>query len=230
MAVKKTDIYNLMDSMLIRVAIFEDNKLVRESFEAILNGTEGFSCTGAFSSCNNLEHDIQRSSPDVVLMDIEMSGVNGIEATKSITRLYPEVRVLIQTVFEDDDKIFASICAGASGYILKKTSPSRLIEAIQEVTNGGAPMSPTIASKVLQLFQRFAPSASESSGTETGTLSKRENEILKLMKQGYNFHVIAEKIFLSYDTVRTHVRNIYKKLHVTSVNQAIVKAFKRGDL
>ena len=137
---------------MIRVAIFEDNKLVRESFEAILNGTDGFSCTGSFSSCNNLVHDIKKSNPDIVLMDIEMTGINGIEATKTIKSQYPSVRVLIQTVFEDDDKIFASICAGASGFILKKTSPSRLIEAIQEVNEGGAPMSPTIASKVFQLF------------------------------------------------------------------------------
>jgi DNA-binding NarL/FixJ family response regulator len=228
--VKKPDIYSLKESKLIRVAIFEDNKLVRESFEAILNGMEGFCCTGSFSSCNNLAHDIQKSNPDVVLMDIEMIGINGIEATKTITRQYPAIRVLIQTVFEDDDKIFASICAGASGYILKKTSPYRLIEAIQEVNAGGAPMSPTIASKVLQLFQRFAPSASETDPGETVVLSKRESEILKMMKEGDNYHVIASKIFLSYDTVRTHVRSIYKKLHVTSVNQAIVKAFKRGDL
>jgi DNA-binding NarL/FixJ family response regulator len=213
---------------LIRVAIFEDNKLVRESFEAILNGTDGFSCTGSFSSCNNLAHDIKKSNPDIVLMDIEMTGVNGIEATKTIKSQYPAVRVLIQTVFEDDDKIFASICAGASGFILKKTSPSRLVEAIQEVNAGGAPMSPTIASKVFQLFQRFAPGESEPD--ETVALTKRETEILKMMKEGDNFHVIASKIFLSYDTVRTHVRSIYKKLHVTSVNQAIVKAFKRGDL
>ncbi|HEX3080586.1 MAG TPA: response regulator transcription factor [Puia sp.] len=213
---------------MIRVAIFEDNKLVRESFEAILNGTDGFSCTGSFSSCNNLAHDIKKSNPDIILMDIEMTGINGIEATKTIKSQYPSVRVLIQTVFEDDDKIFASICAGASGFILKKTSPSRLVEAIQEVNAGGAPMSPTIASKVFQLFQRFAPG--ETPEGETAALTKRESEILKMMKEGDNFHVIASKIFLSYDTVRTHVRSIYKKLHVTSVNQAIVKAFKRGDL
>lgn len=213
---------------MIRVAIFEDNKLVRESFEAILNGTDGFNCTGSFSSCNNLAHDIKKSNPDIVLMDIEMTGINGIEATKIIKSQYPAVRILIQTVFDDDDKIFASICAGASGFILKKTSPSRLIEAIQEVNEGGAPMSPTIASKVFQLFQRFAPG--ETTEGETVALTKRESEILKMMKEGDNFHVIASKIFLSYDTVRTHVRSIYKKLHVTSVNQAIVKAFKRGDL
>jgi DNA-binding NarL/FixJ family response regulator len=213
--------------MAIRVAVFEDNKLVRESFEAILNGTDGFICTGSFSSCNNLNHDIEKSRPDVVLMDIEMTGVNGIEATKKTREQYPEVKILIQTVFEDDEKIFAAICAGASGYMLKKTSPAKLIDAIQEVYNGGAPMSPGIASRVLHLFQQFAPATKDTSSQEIINLSKREKEILLLMKEGDNFHIIAKKCFLSYDTVRTHVRSIYKKLHVASVNQAIVKAFKQ---
>ena len=212
--------------MPIRVAVFEDNKLVRDSFEAILNGTDGFICTGSFSSCNNLGHDIERSKPNVVLMDIEMPGMNGIEATKKIEQTYPEIKILIQTVFDDDDKIFAAICAGASGYILKKTTPAKLIEAIQEVNAGGSPMSPGVANKVLHLFQQFAPVPKDSL-SEQAMLTLREKEILSLMMEGDNFHTIAKKIFLSYDTVRTHVRNIYKKLHVASVNQAIVKAFKQ---
>jgi DNA-binding NarL/FixJ family response regulator len=213
--------------MAIRVTVFEDNKLVRDSFDAILNGTEGYICTGAFSGCNNLTHDIDRSRPDIVLMDIEMKGVNGIEATKKIRQHYPNVKVLIQTVFEDDDKIFAALCAGASGYILKKTSPAKLIEAIQEVYYGGAPMSPAVATKVIQLFQKFAPPLPETTEEEAVTLSKREKEILQLMMEGDNYRTISEKCFLSYDTVRTHVRSIYKKLHVASVNQALVKAFKQ---
>ena len=132
----------------------------------------------------------------------------------------------MQTVFDDDDKIFASLCAGASGYILKKTSPARLIEAIQEVYYGGAPMSPAVATRVVQLFQKFAPPP-EPPEEEAFALSKREKEILHLMMEGDNYHTIAEKCFLSYDTVRTHVRSIYKKLHVASVNQALVKAFKQ---
>lgn len=211
--------------MPIRVAIFEDNKLIRESFEAILNGTDGFMCTGAFSSCNNVVRDVQRSLPDIVLMDIEMEGVNGIDATRIITQQFPHIKILIQTVFDDDEKIFAAICAGASGYILKKTSPARLIEAIEEVSAGGAPMSPGVASKVLHLFQQFAPV--RPAAEEEEPLSKREKEILSLMMQGNNFHLVAEKLFISYETVRTHVRSIYKKLHVASVNQALAKAFKQ---
>ena len=212
--------------MTIRVAVFEDNKLVRDSFEAILNGTEGFICTGSFSSCNNLKYDIEKSNPHVVLMDIEMPGMNGIEATKKIRQNYSSVKILIQTVFEDDEKVFRAICAGASGYILKKTSPAKLIDAIQEVYDGGAPMSPGIANKVLHLFQKFAPAPQETDDA-LPNLSKREKEILLLMMDGDNYHAIAEKCFISYDTVRTHVRSIYKKLHVASVNQAIVKAFKQ---
>lgn len=213
--------------MAIRVAVFEDNKLVRDSFEAILNGTEGFICTGVFPDCNNLKRDMERSHPDIVLMDIEMSGMNGIEATRIIRQDYPAVKILIQTVFEDDEKIFSAICAGASGYMTKKTSPAKLIDAIQEVYYGGAPMSPGVASKVIQLFQKFMPPQPESSDEEPANLTKREKEILTLMMEGDNYHAIAEKCYLSYDTVRTHVRSIYKKLHVASVNQAIVKAFKQ---
>ena len=217
--------------MAIRVAIFEDSKLLREAFEAILNGTSGFICTGSFSGCNNLKHDMQRSNPDVVLMDIGMSGVNGIEATKFIKQQHPAVKILIQTVFDDDDTIYDAICAGASGYILKEnTSPAKLIESIQEVNSGGAPMSPGVASRVLLLFQKFAPSSGVSTTDETESLSRREKEILDLMKEGHNFHAISEKLFISYETVRTHVRSIYKKLHVTTLNQAIVKALKRRGL
>ena len=145
---------------------------------------------------------------------------------EKIKQEQPAIKILIQTVFDDDEKVFAAICAGASGYILKKTTPARLIDAIQEVNDGGAPMSPGIATKVLTLFQKFAPPQQETND-ESANLTKREKEILLLMMEGDNFHVIAEKCFLSYDTVRTHVRSIYKKLHVASVNQAIVKAFKQ---
>jgi DNA-binding NarL/FixJ family response regulator len=211
--------------MPIRVAIFEDNKLVRESFEAILNGTDGFICTGSYAHCNNLYADLNKSRPDVVLMDIGMNGVNGIEAAIMIKEKYAHIKILIQTVFEDDDKIFAAICAGASGYILKKTSPAKLIDALSDLNSGGAPMSSGVAARVLHLFQQFAPANKKESEVEI--LSNREKEILSLIKEGYNFRQIAEKLFISYDTVRTHVRSIYRKLHVNSVNQAIVKAFKR---
>ena len=207
-----------------RVAIFEDNKLMRNGFEAICNGTSGLTCCGAYPDVNDLDLKMKRSTPDVVLMDIELPGIDGIAATRQITTNWPQVKILIQTVFEDDDKIFDAICAGASGYILKSTSPARLVEAIHEVVNGGSPMSPYIANRVLKLFQQLAPPSQQSN--EKLNLTSREKEILTLMTEGYNLHIIAEKIFLSYETVRTHVKRIYKKLHVASASEAVAKAIR----
>ncbi len=213
--------------MEVRVAIFEDNKLVRDALDAILNGTPGYKCTGAFADCNSIERDIRRSEPDVVMMDIEMPGINGIDATRSIVDFRPFVKVLIQTVFNDSDKIFNALCAGASGYILKTEPPSRQLEAITEVYNGGAPMSPAIAKKVMQFFQSKNIILVSPENTDF-RLSEREKNILKLMEQGFNCKIIAEQSFISYETVRTHVKHIYKKLHVASKAEAILKAKQQG--
>jgi DNA-binding NarL/FixJ family response regulator len=213
--------------MDIRVAIFEDNKLVRDALQAILNGTPGYICCGAFADGNHWESDINRSQPDVVLMDIEMPGLNGIEITKKISEGFPQIKILIQTVFNDSIKIFHALCAGASGYILKNDPPHKFIDAISEVYNGGAPISSAIAKKVLEFFAHknvilISP------GDEDYHLSIREKEILGLMVEAYNYKAIAEKTFISYETVRTHVKNIYKKLHVTSRNEAVTKAIQKG--
>ena len=198
---------------------------MRNGFEAICNGSPGITCCGTFTDGSNLSYKIKKSNPDVVLMDIEMPVKGGIAATHEIVNEFPEIKVLIQTVFEDDDKIFAAICAGASGYILKSTSPARLVESIQEVYNGGSPMSPYIANRVLKLFQQFAPAAQD---TDTQyVLSSREKEILLLMTDGDAFATIAEKLFISYETVRTHVKRIYKKLHVASASEAVAKAIRQ---
>ena len=139
--------------MDIRVAIFEDNKLVRDALQTILNGTTGLICTGAFTDCNNWNADVKRSEPHVILMDIEMPGMNGIEATKKISEAYPDIKILIQTVFNDSERIFQALCAGASGYILKNDPPVKSIDAILEVFNGGAPISTSVAKKVFSFLQ-----------------------------------------------------------------------------
>lgn len=213
--------------MNIRVAIFEDNKLVRDALEAILNGTPGYTCCGAYADAHMLSSKLKSSAPDVVLMDIEMPGLSGIEATRVIAHEFPDIKVLIQTVFNDSEKIFQALSAGASGYVLKNDPPSKQIEAIHEVFNGGAPMSSSIAKKVLQFFTHknvilVIPE------TNDYQLSEREKEILLLMVEGFNYKTIAEKAFISYETVRTHVKKIYKKLHVVSRSEAIMKAYQQG--
>lgn len=213
--------------MDIRIAIFEDNKLVRDALQTILNGTPGFMCTGAFADGNRWDQDIKRSEPDVVLMDIEMPGLDGIEITGKITYKFPDIKILMQTVFNDSEKIFRALCAGASGYILKNDPPHKYLEAINDVYNGGAPMSPTVAKKMLGFFSNKNIVLISPGGTDY-QLSEREKEILHLMVDGNNYKAIAEKSFISYETVRTHVKHIYKKLHVASRSEAIMKAIQHG--
>ena len=213
--------------MNIRVAIFEDNTLVREGMQAILNGTPGYTCCGAYPDANYVGQKIRSCNPDVVMMDIEMPGTTGIEATNTLHEDFPGIKVLIQTVFNDSDKIFNALCAGASGYILKNEPPAKQIEAIHEVFNGGAPMSPSIAKKIMQFFLKKNVIL-VSPDTTDYQLSEREKEILSLMTQGHNYRSIADKSFISYETVRTHVKRIYKKLHVASRAEAILKAQQQG--
>ncbi len=203
----------------IKVAVFEDNKHLRESLYYLINGTDGFSCVGAFADSNDILFQLKRTLPDVVLMDIEMPGMNGIEAVKIIKQNFPLVQVLMQTIFHDDDNIFNAICAGASGYILKTTSPAGYIEAIKDVYNGGSPMTGSIARRVLELFQKnIIPSA-----THDYQLTPKEKEILQQLVKGKSFKMIADAINVSYETVRTHMKNIYTKLHVNSNTEAVSK-------
>ena len=164
-----------------------------------------------------------KSAPDVVLMDIEMSGINGIKATGLIKKEFPDTRILIQTIFEDDTKIFEALCNGANGYILKNTSPVKMLEAVSDVYNGGVVFNPTVAAKVVTLFQHFiAPAAS----AQDYQLTDREREILHLLTEGLPMPRIAQRIYLSYETVRGYVKSIYLKLHVASATEAVAKALK----
>lgn len=206
--------------MAIRVAVFEDNKKLRDSLVQLVNSAEGMICTGGFADANKLIENMQHAIPDVVMMDINMPRMSGIEAVRIIKERFPDVRILMQTVFEDDDKIFAAICAGASGYMLKKTPPRKMIEAILETHSGGAPMTASVATKVLQMFR----SQAKVEKGEFVDLSGREREILALLVKGKSYKAVASDCFISIDTVSTHVRHIYEKLHVHSKSEAVAKA------
>ncbi len=207
------------------MTIFEDRKAVREAISMLVEGTSGLELAGAYPDCSNLESRISHSNPDVVLMDIEMPGMNGVEAVKIIKKKFPKITVVMQTVFEDDDKVFDAICSGASGYLLKDTPPSRLMESIIEAHEGGAPMSPTIAKKTLNLFQKFLSPLSGNSDADYH-LTRREKEVLEWLVKGYSYKMIASACTISFDTVRTHIRNIYHKLHVASMSEAVAKAIR----
>jgi len=209
--------------MEIKVAIFEDNKMLRESLQQLIDNQEDMYCTGAFADANKLLRNMQVANPDVVMMDINMPGISGIEAVQVIKEKFPQVQILMQTVFEENDKIFAAICAGASGYMLKKTAPQKMIEAIRETHLGGAPMTASVAVKVLQMFR----SQSATEKNEYIDLSEREKEILILLVKGKSYKAVASECFISIDTVSTHVRHIYEKLHVHSKSEAVAKAINQ---
>ena len=208
---------------MIRVTIFEDNKHLRETFTLLLNSAEGFSCSGAFPNCKDMLQSITANPCDVVLMDIEMPGMNGIEATQLIKKHFPEVLVLIQTVFFEDEYIFDAICAGASGYILKTTTPEDYLEAIRNVQSGGSPMTPGIARRVLELFKtNLRPQPANNDYN----LTTQEKKVLQLLVEGKSFKMIAAELYVAFDTVKAHIRNIYAKLHVHSGTEAVSKAIK----
>jgi DNA-binding NarL/FixJ family response regulator len=207
--------------MNIKVVIFEDNGSLRKSLFQLIDGSDGFKCVGAFEDCLDILKNIEDTKPDVVLMDIEMPGINGIEAVRMLREKYPDLKILMQTIFEDNEKIFNSILAGASGYILKNTSPSRFLDFIRETYEGGAPMSPSVATKVLKIVAE-----SSSPKVNTFNLSEREKEVLSCLVKGMSYKLIADACFISIDTVRGHIRNIYEKLHVHSKGEAVAKAIK----
>jgi DNA-binding NarL/FixJ family response regulator len=209
--------------MNIKVCIVEDHKGTRQGLELLIHHTPGFEVTGAFGNAVNIIRQAERCKPDVVLMDIQLPGISGIEAVRQLRQHFPAVKVVMQTVFEDDDKVFASICAGASGYILKNTPPLKFLEAIQEAYHGGAPMTGTIASRVLTMFKSMAAAP-----TPVGEqLSDREKEILTHLVNGHSYKQIAAICDITYDTVRFHMKNIYAKLHVSSMTEAVVKAIQQ---
>jgi DNA-binding NarL/FixJ family response regulator len=207
----------------LRVTIFEDNRNLREGLFQLIDGSEGFVCSGAFANCLNIVRNIEETTPDVILMDIEMPGISGIDAVKLVKEKFPDVKILMETIFDDNDKIFNSICNGAEGYILKNTPPVQILSSIREIYEGGAPMTPSIASKVLKMFK----SKPTENVSEEFNLTEREKEILKCLVEGMSYKLIADTCFISIDTVSGHIKNIYKKLQVNSKSEAVVKAIRR---
>jgi DNA-binding NarL/FixJ family response regulator len=203
--------------MQIKVFIYDDSNSRRDSLKALMELSPELICIGEASNCTNIITDMETHFPDVVLMDINMPEVNGIEGLKSIKHSFPHIRVLMQTVFDDTDKIFECIRHGASGYILKKDPPQRILQAIQEVYEGGAVMNPSIALKVLDYFH---PKNQET------LLTIREKEVLQCLAEGLSYKMVADKLFISFNTVNTHVKHIYEKLHVSSIGEAIAFYYK----
>jgi DNA-binding NarL/FixJ family response regulator len=210
---------------MIKVAITEDNNTIREGLAALINGTQGYSCVGSFPDCESFLSKLPLLSADVVLMDIGLPGISGIEGIARAKRIKPELNILMLTVYEDSQSVFKALCAGACGYLVKKTPPSRLLEAIKDANEGGAPMSSLIARQVITVFQQTQGKASEESEAE---LSSREKEVLTSLSDGNNYQEIADRLFISVDTVRHHIKNIYKKLHVHSQSEAVAKAIRKG--
>jgi DNA-binding NarL/FixJ family response regulator len=208
----------------ITIVVFDDNKPRRELLQLLINSTDGMECKGAFEDCRDVLKHLVSIVPDVVLMDIDMPHVNGIEGLKIIRKQFPQMKVLMQTVFEDEEKIFDAICAGADGYILKKTAPDKLLDAIRDVHAGGAPMTPIVARQVLQLVNNKHNKARKNSFE----LTTREQEILKLLVQGLSYKMIAVQCNISYPTVNSHISHIYEKLHVSSAVEAVTKAMNEG--
>lgn len=206
----------------IKVVIFDDNDSLRDSIAMLLQDCEDYTLAGSYSHCLDAIEDIKKTKPDVVIMDIDMPGMNGIEGVKLIRKNFPSLQILMLTVFDQDEKVFAAIKAGAGGYILKNVEPKNLLNAISEVYSGGAPMTPGIAKKVLHQFQAILPE-----DEKDYHLSIREKEVLDLLVHGLPYKMIADKLHITYDTVRAHMKKIYEKLHVTSMTEAVAMAINQ---
>jgi len=211
--------------MAITVAIVEDSYEYRNGMNYVLNSSKGVSVLADFGSAEDLIEALDTLSPDVILMDIGLPGISGIEATKIINRKHPRIKIVILTVFEDDDNVFKAICSGAIGYMTKPVMPDQLMEAVENAFDGGTPMSPRIARKVLEMFNKFAPPEDADYN-----LTDRELEVLNNLVQGMDYKEIAETLFISIYTVRAHIRNVYDKLHVHSKSHAVSKALKENLL
>ena len=205
----------------IKAAVIEDRKEIREGLQALINGTRGYRCTGAFRSMEEALSKIAHEIPHVILVDIGLPGMSGIEGIPLLKERYKEAAVLVLTVYDDDDRIFSALCAGACGYLLKKTPPAKLLESLNEAIEGGSPMSPEVATRVITLFRSLRPP--ERADYE---LTPHEVRLLKLLSEGHNYKTAAVALGVSVNTISFHMKRIYEKLHVHSKSEAVAKALR----
>ena len=205
---------------MIKLLIYEDDRDLQEGLSNFLISTNEFIVEACYVDCNTIREDLKYSEAEIILMDIDMPGTSGIEGVRIAKTIKPQISILMFTVFDDDKKIFDAICAGADGYLLKKTRPEKIIEALKDAHNGGAPMTPSIAKKVLNFLPR-------DSKTETEPLTEKEGEVLQHLVSGKSYKQVAASMKITIETVRSHIKNIYRKLHVHSMSQAVAKAINQ---
>ena len=206
-----------------RVAIIEDQRTLRDGFAVLIDSTPGFTCVGAFRSVEDALGRIDKDAPQVLLLDIQLPGMSGIQGLPLLKARCPDMTVLMLTVYDDDDRVFDALCAGASGYLLKKTPPARLLDSIREAAEGGAPMSPDIARKVVAVFRQVRPPR-----RADYDLTPHEQRLLTLLVEGHSYKTAAATLGVSYNTICFHIKNIYSKLHVHSKSAAVTKALRHG--
>ena len=206
---------------MIRVAVIEDRREIGDGLAALINGTEGYCCTGAFRSMEQALAGIGASLPDIVLVDIGLPGMSGIDGIRFLKERYPALQFLILTIYDDDERIFEALCAGACGYLLKRTTPARLLESLKEVSEGGAPISPEVARRVIRLFHEIRPAKQADH-----QLTPHQTRLLKLLADGHNYKTAAAELGVTVDTIGFHLRHIYQKLQVHSKSEAVAKALR----
>ena len=206
---------------VLRIAIIEDERDIRESLAALINGTGGFQCVAKYGMMETALASVAKDGPDLILTDLGLPGLSGIEGIERLREILPSTPIVVLTIYDNDDQIFAALCNGASGYLLKNTTPARLLEALHDAANGGSPMSPAIASRVIKLFREFKPIDNASY-----RLTPQETQLLKLLVEGHHKKTAAREMNISVHTVSFHLKNIYEKLQVHSKTEAVAKALR----
>src|SRR5215204_583543 len=210
-----------MEGSVIRTAIVEDQRQIREGLTTLIDRTNGYRCTGSFRTMEEALEGIKREVPDIALCDLGLPGMSGIEGIRILKERYPQLQLLVLTIYDDDDRIFDALCAGACGYLLKRTPPARLLESLREAVSGGAPMSPEVANRVITLFREIRPPE-----RANYQLTPHETRLLKLLVEGHNYTTAAVELGVSFNAIKFHMRHIYEKLQVHSKSEAVSKALQ----